>query len=306
MAQMVSNGRPRSVPAGVVTVADLLNRNAPAPARPRPPAPPRNPPAPPRNSAVSVDSLLRREGLDTQPVPAAAPPARSRAKESGPVKEKSPRARGSVVEAGGRHVVRASAVAVGTLLAAGSVFGTAVVTDTAHSTNDAAANGTQPGSYPGAGRLDAPAAAVAAPQAPVVDQATPGPLDAGIAPPKSWTPVAFPNAAGGASRAATPAAPAAPNTPAADAQIPAPPTDQASDGGRDQQGGAGNADSRYARDSNQGGSNQAGGDQVARDQNSGDQGGSQDQGSQGPDAGTGSGGGLVGGLVKVVGGLLGG
>ncbi|MFC4942796.1 hypothetical protein [Pseudonocardia sp. GCM10023141] len=152
--------------AGVVTVADLLNRNRQVQARPVAEGD--------ATTVVSVNSLLRREGL----VP----------EQAGTATEQDGTAR-----AGSGRVVRRGAVVAGTLLAAGSVFGAAVITDSAHNTADNAFDG----SYPGQGRLDgsAPQGALAGG---VLNQNTLNhALDPGAAAPKSWVPVAFPSALGG-------------------------------------------------------------------------------------------------------------
>lgn len=207
MAQMVSRGGPNPVMAGVVTVADLLSRAAAAPKqRPVPRT---------SGSVVSVNSLLRREGRAAEADAVATVPQRQ-------VKAVSrPEVRG---------LARGSAVAVGTLLAAGSVFGTAVVTDAGHVTSkDAFGSG-----YPGEGRLDAGNNAAAPAQSPLaapIDNGVTHPaLDAGHGAPTSWVPIAFPGSAlaGVASGAATQgatqgiAAPlAAPTAPAVTPQAPA-------------------------------------------------------------------------------------
>src|SRR5690349_15480716 len=128
VAQMASHAGPGSAMAGVLTVADLLNRCAPARAQ-------RADERDDRTAVISVSSLLRREGR--------APEADT--------------ATTNDRQAGTGRVVRRSVIAAGTLLAVGSVFGAAVITDSAHSTDSEA------GGYPGEGRLDADSATAGLP-----------------------------------------------------------------------------------------------------------------------------------------------
>ena len=185
--------------AAVLTVADLLSRNAPVPVevlgnRTTPP--------------LSVGSLLRREGR--------APHALDR-----PVRTRAPRAyahgdttlipriiRPNVTGV----VVKRGAIAAGALLAAGSIFGVTSLTD-------ASAVGDQEpltGPYAGQGGLDAGASTGSTPGVVISPAADTGGLDAGATAPSSWVPVAFPGALAGGT-----APPAAQESPAA--RIPATP-----------------------------------------------------------------------------------
>lgn len=175
MAQMVSRG-PRAAATGVLTVADLLSRNAPVPARIA---------LDETTAVVSVGALLRREGR--------APHAIDR-----PVQ---PRVRPEDDEEPPAGItarrVRRAAVAAGTLLAAGSVFGAAVLTDASSTRTDA--QGALDGSYPGQGLLDQAGQPLAPPGVVVIDPAAAsGALDPGAAS-MSWAPVAFPTAFPGVS-----------------------------------------------------------------------------------------------------------
>lgn len=173
MAQMGSRGGSRPVPAGLVTVADLLDRNAPAPAR-------EGSTADDGTSFVTVGSLLNREGRTTRAVrPAAEAAAAKRAAAAVPAGDTDRAA-----------FVRRGAVAAGALLAAGSVFGAAALTDTTLS-GPLASGGDN---YPGQGRLDAPGAFPPA-AAVIGDTATTNALDAGTGAPTAWVPIAFPSAA---------------------------------------------------------------------------------------------------------------
>jgi hypothetical protein len=200
VAQIVSRGGPRTASAGVVTVADLLSRNAPVPVRI---------PVDDTRPGVTVGSLLRREGR--------APHAVDRPVQPRPHQQADESAVASPT--GKRVLARRGAVAAGTLLVAGSVFGAAALTD-------ASSNGGQDGvtgPYPGQGRLDAAGDLAAGPAArqptTVIDPtAVSGALDAGTAAPQSWIPVAFPGAGGvpGGPAGAAPALagiPGAPGTP---------------------------------------------------------------------------------------------
>jgi hypothetical protein len=164
--------------AGVVTVADLLNRNAPVPVA--------FDDEEDAGRGISVGSLLRREGR--------APHAIDR-----PIH---PRAHQQSDDAGDKPAtdrsahVRRGAIAAGTLLAAGSVFGAAVLAEVAPATGtqDPPTNGT----YPGQGLLDPdnplvpPAGTVQLDQAASVNA-----LDPGAAAPTAWVPIAFPSALAG-------------------------------------------------------------------------------------------------------------
>ena len=180
-------------PAGVVTVADLLNRNAPVPVKIEVDDA--------VTQTISVGTLLRREGRAPH---AADRPLQPRGHEGeGEAAEKAEKSADDR-----RVLVRRGAIAAGTLLAAGSVLGAAVLTDVVPTGQDVQADGAQDGAggaYPGQGLLDGQDG-VAAP--PVIDPASVQ-LDAGTAPPDSWIPVAFPSALAGvptgtAAAAATP------------------------------------------------------------------------------------------------------
>ncbi|MCU1626823.1 MAG: hypothetical protein JWP64_1772, partial [Pseudonocardia sp.] len=164
---------------GRVTVAELMRRNPPAQRTSSPDAAPFIPEQarPVMDGAalaaihttasaevVSVGSLLRREGRVDVPAPAAVPTPR------GPA----------------RTAVRRSAIAAGTLLAAGSVLGAAVLTNASSGSSEAQASAD--GSFPGQRLPDGadPASAAFASNA----------LDAGTAAPGSWMNVAFPSALG--------------------------------------------------------------------------------------------------------------
>ena len=163
----------------VITVADLLSRNAPAPVRE----------VEPDTGGISVGALLRREGR----APHADRPLQLRPHQ--------PQPRADAEDGPDRRVlVRRGAIAAGTLLAAGSVLGAALLTDVAPTANqNPAAGGTEDdGPYAGQGLLD-PEAPVAAPQdSVVIDQAAArDPLDPGAPAPSDWVPVAFPGALAG-------------------------------------------------------------------------------------------------------------
>lgn len=186
MAQMVSPGGPRSALSGVLTVADLLKRNETVPVA--------RDAARSATARVSVSNLLRRESI----IGGKAAPKDSAAAK--PAADNKPAAFAS-----GKRVARGSAIAVGTLLTAGSVFGSVAVTETAHTTANEGL-----GAHPGQGRLD-PGAATPQGQLPgaaaalALPPTAAGVLDAGVAAPDSWTPVAFPSAQA-AAPASTPAA----------------------------------------------------------------------------------------------------
>jgi hypothetical protein len=183
VAQLVSRRGPR--PLDVLTVADLLSRNAPVPAKIL-----YSEPAP----AVSVDSLLRREGLA-----------------------------GKDAEAPSNGLARRGAIVAGTLVAAGSVFGIAVATDVSLIAPAPTESSLPEPAVPVDSSTFASGAGV------LIDRAaaTPGELDAGTAASVSWSEVAFPAAgtrSGGA--AARPVAPdRAPTAPViAAATVATPPT----------------------------------------------------------------------------------
>lgn len=174
MTQMATRAGSSTAPTGVVTVADLLTRYAPDPMLE----------ADPPTVPVSVDSLLRREGraphTPDRPVAARARPA------AVPDDEDDERRRGPGA------LVRRGAIAAGTLLAAGSVFGATVVMDA--SSTGAAPQAT--GGYAGEGRLDLPANPDGTVPTVVDTAAQADRLDAGDAPPMSWLDVAFPDGDG--------------------------------------------------------------------------------------------------------------
>jgi hypothetical protein len=204
VAQLVSPGGPG--PSGVLTVADLLSRNAPLPVKIL-----GSQTAPP----VSVGSLLRREGLDDAPV------------------------------ASRRAALRGGAIAAGTLLAAGSVYGAVLLAD--HSVPEQTPLA---GPDPRPALLDTPAAPAATAPVVPVDRAaaTTGGLDAGTGAPTTWSDVAFPRPAAtsttdtgsrtpiGMRSPAAPEAPAAPApSPRVDTRAAPAATSGASDGTSDQQ-----------------------------------------------------------------------
>jgi hypothetical protein len=178
VAQLVSRGGPGTTSTTAISVADLLSRNAPVPVKIEVDDP---------TAGVSVGTLLRREGRAphalVRPIQ-----ARARQQTDEPADESTPQS----------VLVRRSAFAAGTLLAAGSVIGAAVLTDITPSGVDA--QGGTGDTYPGQGLLDQggevsanpPGAAVIGPAA--VSQQ----LDAGIPAPTEWMNVAFTGALAGA------------------------------------------------------------------------------------------------------------
>ena len=175
MALMTTRGGPRTDPIGAgaidaTTMTVLLSRNAPSSDLP----------------TVSVGSLLRREGRAPHAVDR---PVRPRASQQAELPAAaavpSPRMR------------RRTVVVAGTLLAAGSVVGAVGLADYSSSDSAAGRAGTSPvGPHPGRGLLDATDAPAPAPVRPelgaVASPSAPPALDAGQAPPTSWTPIAFP------------------------------------------------------------------------------------------------------------------
>jgi hypothetical protein len=162
----------------VLTVADLLSRNAPVPVKDDEP----------ETGGISVGALLRREGRAPRAadLPLQPRPHQERADEE--------------VGAGRRTLVRRGAIAAGTLVAAGSVFGAAMLTDVTPTANQApgAGGAEDDGSYPGQGLLDPDAPVVTPPDSVVIDQAaSTDPLDPGTPAPSDWLPVAFPGAQNG-------------------------------------------------------------------------------------------------------------
>lgn len=179
MAQTVSRGGTHPAQTAVVTVADLLNRNAPVPLR-------RTDDDANRfvaNRFVSVSSLLRREGRSPrstpQPWPCSPKPARS---------------------------YRNSAIAAGALLAVGSAFGMAALTASPSSETEEP----RVDAYPGQVGLDLSGRAPAAQPVTVIDSAAvTARLDPATAAPTSWITVGFPSPQTARSVPAAPGAPAA-------------------------------------------------------------------------------------------------
>jgi hypothetical protein len=162
----------------VITVADLLSRNAHAPVRE----------AEPDTSGISVGALLRREGRIPHDVDRPLQPRPRR------------QATDDKSGAGRRALVRRGAIAAGTLLAAGSVVGAAILTDVAPTANQGAdADGAEDDSpYPGQGLLDPEDPAGTQPGTVSIDQAAASdPLDPGAPASSDWVPVAFPGALAG-------------------------------------------------------------------------------------------------------------
>src|SRR5687768_1923812 len=99
VAQIRFEGGSDAPATEVITVADLLSRNAPAPVRE----------VDPDTGGISVGALLRREGRAPRPA--------DRPRQARPQQEQDP------AGADRRILVRRGAIAAGTLLAAGSVLG---------------------------------------------------------------------------------------------------------------------------------------------------------------------------------------
>lgn len=201
MAQFASHGGPRSS-ASILTVADILSRNAPVPVKilgsqTTPP--------------LSVGSLLRREGRAPDGV------ERSRAARTGVTDGATTVVASATAEAAPRLVVRRGALAAGALLAAGSVFGLTVLNDTAAVSDPTPSSGP----YAGQGILDNTATTPAAPGVVITPTAATSGLDAGMSAPSAWAPVAFPqtlrdaNTAAGGERPAPAASTRTPQAPAA-------------------------------------------------------------------------------------------
>ncbi|WP_345612679.1 hypothetical protein [Pseudonocardia adelaidensis] len=167
----------------MITVADLLSRNAPAPFREA------DPDIEPDTEGISVGALLRREGR--------APRAADR-----PLQPR-PRQQAARDDEGGSDrsvLVRRGAIAAGTLLAAGSVLGAALLTDVTPTANQTPAPGgaEDDAPYPGQGLLDPEGPVAAPPDSVMIDQAAArDPLDPGTPAPSDWVPVAFPGALAG-------------------------------------------------------------------------------------------------------------
>lgn len=261
MPQMVSRAGTLTPPTGVVSVADLLHRYAPDPLIE----------AEPSTAPVSVGTLLRREGRAPHAVDR---PVRARGGHD--PDDDAPR-RGSGA------FVRRSAIAAGTLVAAGSVFGAAVMTDSSvtDTADDSRSSG---GGYAGEGRLDLPQGQDRAIPTVVDNTAQTDPLDPGEAAPMAWTDVAFPRAASGATApSGASAAPAASGTGGT----------AASSGSSGTAGGGG---------SSTGGDTSAG-PSTGGGSGSGDQGGDADPAPTGERSGLG---GAVEGVGETVGGPVGG
>lgn len=196
MAQMVSRGGLRRNPHGVVTVADLLSRNARSADRA-----PGHSPGP--FLAIPVGSLLRREGRLPRPADGTAGAAKPRLS---------------------RTTARRGAVAAGVLLAAGSVLATMALTDVEPVSAVAGEAGDGTG-YPGQGLLDrGDALAAAGGTALIGPAALRDALDAGSAAPMTWQPVAFPGATGAPSSGAAAAPGSATTRPPAPAPVDLGPT----------------------------------------------------------------------------------
>jgi hypothetical protein len=178
-------------PAGVVTVADLLSRNA-AVTTKLPVV------AETATTGVSVGSLLRREGRAPHTPDRPVQP-RGHQQIDPPKPDVPSAATADSAPTAKKTAVKRGAVAAGAILAVGSVVGAAVLSEVAPTGTEAQGATTTDNSYPGQGRLSAnqPEAPVL-PAAGIVDSAAAGDvLDAGTAPPTSWTPVAFPSAVAG-------------------------------------------------------------------------------------------------------------
>jgi hypothetical protein len=166
----------------VLTVAELLRRNG----RPAPQAAADDEPL---TSAISVGSLLRREGRAPH---AADRPVQIRARDLDAADGET-----EVIARTGpdrRALVRRGAIGAGALLAAGAVLGATVLTDATGEAEQLAA-----GSYPGQGALDAAPAGQESPATSPFAFTTPAGPDAGVPAPATWMNVAFPAALGGAS-----------------------------------------------------------------------------------------------------------
>ncbi len=192
-----------TVAPGVLTVAELLSRNIPAPRTSPDEGPRTSLEEEPQPAFVSVGSLLRREGRAPHAIDRPVQPRSGRLAAEvpavGPATEGGPR----------RWITRRVTAVAGTLLAAGSVLGAAVLTTpTAHSpgarqglggSNPGRALPGSPGTALPAAAL--PAAALPAAALPAVGELT-GPAGT-VATPSSWMDVGFPTAMP-VSRAAAP------------------------------------------------------------------------------------------------------
>jgi hypothetical protein len=183
VAQIPSGDGSDAYPTEVLTVADLLSRNAPVPVKPEP-----------DTGGISVGALLRREGR--------APHAADRPLQPRPHQQAADEEGGT----GRRTLVRRGAIAAGTLVAAGSMFGAAVLTDITPTGNqdDRSGGAEEDGPYPGQGLLDQEDPVITPADSVVVDQAAAAnQLDAGSPAPSDWIPVAFPGALAGDDAGAT-------------------------------------------------------------------------------------------------------
>lgn len=183
MAQILYRDGSDASATEVITVADLLSRNAPTPFREV------EPDVEPDTDGISVGALLRREGR--------APHGADRPLPSRPRQQAAREDEGGTDR---RVLVRRGAIAAGTLLAAGSVLGAALITDVTPTANQTPAPGgaEDEGPYPGQGLLDPEGPVAAPPDSVVIDQAAArDPLDPGSAAPSDWVPVAFPGALAG-------------------------------------------------------------------------------------------------------------
>jgi hypothetical protein len=168
----------------VITVADLLSRNAPAPVR--------EVEVEPDTGGISVGALLRREGRAPHTPHSADRPLQLRPQQ--------PAATGGDGGTDRRVLVRRGAIAAGTLLAAGSVLGAAMLTEVGPTASQTPATGgpEDDGPYAGQGLLDPEGPAATPPDSVVIDQAAArDPLDPGAPAPSDWVPVAFPGALAG-------------------------------------------------------------------------------------------------------------
>lgn len=163
MAQIVSPGAPVTPPA-VVTVAELQRRNR----------------VVTDAAGVSVGSLQRREGRAPH---SADRPVQPRLRERAVA--------GDGEQIGSRPLVRRAAIATGALLAAASVFGAAILSDSSWRGSGAPAPGDPDAERgPLEGRFGSYFGPLAGPAAPGGDAPDPG-----TAAPLAWMPVAFPSAA---------------------------------------------------------------------------------------------------------------
>jgi hypothetical protein len=277
----------------VITVADLLSRNAPAPVRE----------VEPDTGGISVGALLRREGR--------APHSADRPLQLRPQQPAPAAGEGGTDR---RVLVRRGAIAAGTLLAAGSVLGAALLTDVMPTANQAPAPGgaEDDGPYAGQGLLD-PEGPVAAPQdSVVIDQAAArDPLDPGAPAPSDWVPVAFPGALTGENAGTG-------NTDGGDPGNGGSSSSSGDDGSPAASAAGDDDDDKSAKTSSGSGGSSSAGGSSSSDSDAGDDSGSSNDGNDDSnnddgnnDDGDGDGGLLdtvgdtVGGVVDTVGGLLG-